>query len=1400
MKIKLIILLTLATLFITLNSCKYDLIQEPTKNSNAKKNAADYADEILPPKQVEATNGLYKRIKISWTPVENAVDYALYSAETPFNEFSQIAETANTEYEIETTPGTNLYFAVSAINYYGTESFKSKVISGSSLATPIITEIENNTPSSFTVKWWMDNCDSSTYENNTKFIIRVYDKDKRQLPDYTKTVDGKQRSVTIEHLPSSTKFWFTVEAEVKVYNKDGSEEQTKNEISDFTDKESAHKITPDKVSNFTVTKGSDKQIKLNFEIPDLVWAKENDIWDTKPVFFSILRKDLDSEEEFDIAKHQIATIGSLPEESFSNYTTNAQYHFDCKTNKVFKDKTEIDFISIESATQEDSSSLKSYVPMSKVTFIDNTALRGKQYSYIVRSFPDFSANAREHSDETSVTKPVIGWAISQPSLVVKEEYIKNNDIVSNIKVTFADSTFNTLNTKYKYAIARVKTEIEPEIVDKVFYTNDFKSFEDTITATTTAEYYKYTLYILPEDAVESETVPENPLDSYSSNKVVTVIDDFSKLPVLENFTVDDGYTNKFVINCDAQPGVEYKLIGIPVVNGIEGTQKSATITFTDNKCNFTSFSDSTVIAENQAYKFILRAKLGEISKEIALEDLYYTLGKPAVAFNTYEYDSITVTWPKVQMASNNYQVSAEYANSTCEEDTGELTTPANTSITFDDSKNLYTCTITKPSGFNKSYISGRPINLKVKATSAKHEAETSTTNTVVRTLGPAEMTVSAASQTKKNQTSIKWTPAAGAKKYLIYRIMYGDKDMSDNKIIGTDKLIIDAKTLSVENDSDQENKGRTICEYNSENNYYTLIDKQIDATETYGYQFNQERIQWGYPIDYVVLPMRENDNANTILFNYINEETIFDTKSAIAYEKDFIKKHKIERHTFGYGFNVHAAKSESGSKIKVTWEKPNNEEQYPTIFRMPFNSENEYGAVWGNPVTLSPNTTEYFDTIPSDKSHKAFVYAVQYDTTSDFVKSYRKSENALGQKDNTYDERYSAAAKPVEPSNKGYLFSITDVAAQPIEMNSNKELSYTELLSWNTTWDFTERALCPKSFYIEMKNKNLSYTKDWIKLAKVDITPTGDFIFDKTFEISSNDSYKTYNYDIDIDNSVSGKLAIEPKSFKETQSPLETNGLLKVSRDLHHYYRLNITNDMTNYHPQFGDESLYTYRNLTDTELTKCVSLIIADALYQCSIPTVKTGDLFTKNWGSNFLDGYFGKLTISHYGGVGSNDLCRWTFGENYIHNYISGTPTDTQKSIKSNLSISSTLSNSATGIKDYKLYYLPEIEITINQITEGFSDNKLLQTLNNRKIKFEAGESGTKDAKYTLKIYLDNVLMSKSKTDSTKPISKYEEFILWFPYNFNNDMSANPITKYTESAGSNKETPPIYNSTWWN
>lgn len=1396
--------LILISFLISLCSCQYQLVDASTRDESKKKTVADYADEIFPPKEVYASQGAYRKIKINWDVVDNAVDYQIYYSESPFDTFTQIAETTDTEYEIEATPGTNYYFCVVAVNFFGTKSPKSKIVLGSSLATPIITEIKDETATSFTVNWWMDNCNEDTYQNNTNFRkttfkIYVYDKDKKLLSNYTKEVDGEKRSATIEDLFSSSKYWFQVEAKVDIYNEDGTLQDNKTEISDYTDKDSAHKLTPEKVTDFSVSQGTSIFPELSWKIPDMVWSKKDNVWELTPVYFTILRKPSGTSEEYT----KIATIGSLPDTSIAKYKDNARYHFDCITNKVYDTKiltnnnpTEIDYITCESANPSDGESKKSYTPKSKITFVDKSSTRGIKYDYCIRSYPDFTSESNRYTDESSITTILTGWGISQPTLIVKEEYEKTGDVINKINVKFNESTFSNLNTEYKYMITRVRTEIVPEIETSIYFDDDFKSATDTFNDPgSTAEYYKYNLYILPKDSIrpaDNTTIPTNYIERFESKKRVTVLDNINNLPIIDSFSVDDGYINKFIIECEKHDGVTYEIIAIPFVNGQEGNALTAIATFTNNKFELTKLKDNlnkdVNIKSGDAYRFMIRATSASGAfKEVSLDDVYYTLGTPEVIFDTYEYDSITVKWPKVQMAKvdvNTFIVNAEYQTSTCTEDTGEISNPSNTTISYDEDKQLYTCKISKPSGYNLSYISGKPINLKITAQSSKHNEEKTESTEVVRTLGPAEIQVKQSEQPQKNQTNFSWSPAVGAKKYLIYRVMYGDKEKTDANILGTDKLVVNTETLTVENDSDQENNGRSIVEYDpNESIYkYSLIDKQIDSTETYGYQLNQERIQWGYPIDYIILPLMENDNANSISFNYSNQVTTFNTSSLISYETDFIKNHKVERCTFGYGFNVHAAKSESGSRIKITWDKPNTVNKSVSIYRMPFNksANYNYGSTWEKIATKDFDVNEYEDFIDQKKSHLAYVYAIQYDSTSDLVSSYRTSPLGLGMKEKNYDEKYTNANKNIEPSNKGYLFSITNVEAEPID----GEKSFRELISWNSTWDFEERALCPKSFDIQIKNKNLAYTKDWISIARVNISPKGEFTFDESFKLPVNN-----NYDIFINTNSIGEVTVEPDSFKNNETPIETNGLLKVLRDTRHYYSLNITdgredaNNKLIYDRQFEDESLYTYRNVTKTEVVKCVSVIIADALLQSSIPTYS--GLFT-NHATVIKPGVTGTFKIDHFGGVGSGDLCTWGFDSSYYkHRFTGGTCSADKVLLDSDFILYSIDSPSKKGILANKLFYLPSLDITVSHSSNLSSYSGV--------INFTAGAEGTSSETYNLII-----------TYNSKPFVNIEnnmdQYLNWFPYYLNNDMSSTPISEYVQTAGSKNNNVPYYNSPWWN
>lgn len=117
-------------------SCKYDLVQPPTTEPDVVLNASDYANTISNPTGLKATHGGCKKVTLTWDILPNAIQYQIFSAETPFDTFIQVAETPDNSNEIEISekPGETKYYAIKAVNYFGKVSGLSKFVMGSTQA------------------------------------------------------------------------------------------------------------------------------------------------------------------------------------------------------------------------------------------------------------------------------------------------------------------------------------------------------------------------------------------------------------------------------------------------------------------------------------------------------------------------------------------------------------------------------------------------------------------------------------------------------------------------------------------------------------------------------------------------------------------------------------------------------------------------------------------------------------------------------------------------------------------------------------------------------------------------------------------------------------------------------------------------------------------------------------------------------------------------------------------------------------------------------------------------------------------------------------------------------------------------------------------------------------------
>ena len=1038
---KICLALLLVPLFVL--SCKYELVGETTPDFNEKKNAADYNDFILPPTGLKASNGLSNCVELEWNIVPNAVQYQIFSAETPYDTFKKVSETKDDSVKItvDEEPGITKYYSVCAVNYYGTVSSKSIVVSGSSLAVPVITEIvPSEEGSSVSVHWWLDNCSDTTYEDQVYFNILVYSKYGSGIKLKTVTAEGTERSAVIGGLSSNTDYDF----EVEICRKDGASKESSGK----TNAETAHRVVPDAPEEFTVSQGVSKDnIELSWKAPEGVWYREKSGTSgfvLHPVYFQVFRKE--GEGEFE----EIATLGLKP------------------ASWTYKQSMSDGFIEITMTGTGNPlvAPYSAYIPGAVINYTDTTAERGKQYIYYVQSVTDDTPQGKLITSETSRTQEEAGWRLSVPLFSIDDEDAYEENGNKFTKITFKyQVVFETFGKSYKYFVKRnrytlTSDENEPAIATQYFPFNsldeinagtDIFDFSDGAAATVTAleGYYDYTLYVCPHESSDYNSY----IDIFPASGRYVVTDDATKVPYIEHFIVDDGYSNKYVLKWSYDPLYTYTVIWQEVEGENVGIKKLKTLvkgtdfsTTTDGNGYVTyehpAESGSRRIYTLQASTGIKAQKKpdGTVNTDLVFE----TLGIPDLKFTEYDYDKITVTWKKVQKADNNYEVTAKFTD----DNSNALSKAAEISITGE----LCTCVIDKPVGYNSAQKSGKKIALTVKAKNG-NKASTSATKNVC-TLGPALSNVSLTT-VQTDKIIIKWNKIEGAAGYLIFRNRYKDgtaaalaseAPLTKYYWDGTD-ITVDANPVLYAKIKDEGN------------GVLSLTDNVADFAVPEGaYEINQSALAWGLPFGYCVVPVKADSELTDV--------------------PQYTDLNKLERitSTTGFGFNVHAEKSQNGEKQVITWNQPyyRANDSYPSVYYRPSGSSSKE---WTKLPAQATGTR--VEVTPLSKTG-IYEYCIVYkrnDGTVIMPDSF-VNDQTLGL--SAMDTVYDYTDKIPEKANKGYLLAVEASTAQ---LNAEKGDDYSEVVSW-LPWNFAERSIGPDYAYISILNYNLS--DQWTKVCTLD--------------------------------------------------------------------------------------------------------------------------------------------------------------------------------------------------------------------------------------------------------------------------------------------------------------------------
>ncbi len=1204
-------------------SCKQQLLPQPDgfgqNNNSSSINSSSWGS----PSELKSSQGLQGRIELSWKPVQKAVRYYIYQAATPFDTFAQVGETTETNWSQKVSAGTDVYYRITAVNSTGTESGYSVAVRGTSLARPVISDIQGDSEqgdSTVTVYWYMNNIDA--YEDDVRYEIVCYDsagKEQQRLPGSSATTQ-----CTITNLTPNTTYLYQIEA----YN---IAEQDKTESSDKIDAQTARRLRPDAPENLTATQGNyGDKVQVSFVLPAKVDVLvEKNVYEQKPLYFKIYRK-LAGEDDSSYLP-VCAYLGSITSAAGSS-------------GSVFAEQ---------------------YTPGETVTWEDTNIVRGKQYEYKVQSYADDIERVIT-SDQSVATGT--GWPVAPLSYQMNQaEYVdevgEDGNPVSHktaklsAKLTFdmqgKDSDYSydlTVNYRRLNNTDGSLGESTPAQTESFTSLDDLNAFIYEAALETNPGSYFFSVNVKHGTSGWTETV--------TTTNSRYVVADLQPL-VVQNLTVADGYPDKFILTWDRDPSITYEIKyrekdsagdEFTLVEAVPAEPEASSDGTQNYTYEFTKYDGSTgntsIKSGDAVYIQIIPftdydGDTKKAGNPESPDQLFYTLGTPAVTFDETKAtaDSITVSWPKIEKATS-YKVTYAYDGVPVETQVlrdGVATTftaayQADTQVipvtkeeeiqATDD----ITCVIPKPIGYDYMAYSGKNVTVTVKAINETRQTQTTGT-AATRTLGPAATGVSATVAAKEKAIDVSWKEVPGATGYLIARTRYGATNTDDSR--STDGEFVyfydtSAKKLTIMGQDEAQIDSKVALQDGT----FTLADTYTDSTDvdqddpSRKFRIEQDKLGWGYPYRYQVFPVTESSPSFSRSEN-LNQCTV----GSVTYQ-DADKNYDVGS-AIGYGLDVKATKAESADTVTVTWTKPymgGTGTLKPVLLRVESGTSETSWTTYSQAdfETEGSKATVHLSGDGANRN-KAYDYVVKYvpDGSSGFTYSPLPAYTEAQKGDSSLDE----------PANKGYFFSVVGAEASKTDIKDGGASTFAEELSI-TPYNWTERKNGPEKYKVYVKNNNID----------------GNYNLVATIPVNK-ESYGTPAVNVsDINVTVSGSgLRFTPVFSGDVHG-----GLLKVLRDYKHYYKIEAVRTIkdsdgveTEITAVLGDDdSIWGARQITAKEFAYVATLSVGDGLYNddfCS--SSSSGYVWTFNFDKSIGPYFLGISGLMH----GSRAV--WLTGRPYVY-----------------------------------------------------------------------------------------------------------------------------------------------------
>ncbi|MCR5219020.1 hypothetical protein [Treponema sp.] len=1348
-------------LICVLTACEDNLISSPSGNgTNIYNNST-----LTAPKDLKASQGGYRSINLSWSAVSGALRYKIYASDSIYEDdfvlFSETEKNSSTSKSISNlNSGLTKYFKVTAVDADEKEGPASTIVCGSTLATPVITSVEQDSDSdetSVTVNWWMENCTAETYYSSIQYEVVCYTDEKGSATAGSDPfiTDGSL-SAQITGLSPNTTYYFQVIASLQ----GGAYE----EKSDILDSETARKLTPEKISDFAAGQGESTDcVTLSWTLPSFVDIKEGSTYARRPVYFKIFRK-LSTDSAFDSVPY-IAYIGSNCNSSTGAvssyissktvYTFNAQ---DCSTNNSL--------LTIEAGESVEENSLyPNYISGYKITFTDKNVLRNNRYDYKIQPYTDYyydentsaaSASSTSYSKLTTSSSSAAeesGWPLGKTSfsvgnpvyIIVYAEDGVTAQSYSGASLSF-EFTFNDsdLESNYKYILSRKRVTLDAsetvEYLTKEFTSIDeLNSYTDEIKPLPSMNgRYSYSVII-------KSNASQTNVETVTSSKSRYITEDLNPL-VLENFAVSDGYLSKYDISFSATAGNTY-IVKECSVNSESESDWTEIINYVCTESSDYSYEyipEDIVSGETRWFKADVykteSAEKGDGADAVECG----TLGTPEVSISDISYEGMTVSFAAVNKADT-YTVTYVYDNDTDSLALDSDSAGQSVTLTSDDADEYgnFEIQFNEIAGYNNAQYAGLPLKVNVTALNSSVDSDNEVSvSESMKLFGPAATVAGVSQGTYSGKINVTWDAFDGAGSYIVIRRFY---DSLLSPAAWSDDVItywIDASTCEL---SEVNQKSASASSVSLSDGVYTLTDlvtEEIFTSSDYKevYRKQQARLAWGQKFEYIVVPLKETDKIGGTYAS-----GILDIENGASYSGSVSAVSKTG-FALGYGLKVNASKgwetstlnkedSADNTSIYVSWSKP----EVPSgdvvyyVYRYDGSSWEEKGQ-----------TSDLYYSDTSAAYGKVYRYLVGMSCGN--ARSYpAKNENERDYNISYYDEHADSNYSD-RSINEGWVLSQPKVTSA----NQSDSLGTTEKLIWSAAQIDDTSNYGIDGYVIEVISNDLS---DWTQVA--------------AYSFDTADTSESYSYSFDGSACDATKILRDYKHFYRVRS--------YVLRDSKYCY--SAPTEFT-----FGTEDEYIKwgtRAPSDEEMVKCINLIIGDALFQCGI----------SSGGDRTCTGSTGTFTITH---SSATKTVTWgTGGEKYTHIFRGGTTLNTtsdstDNSFTSPWTITIADVSSRAAVDGNTLYYLPQAEVAV-ECSNGLDSYKGTFTVS-------AGTMGSKGwTALSDGVKLSWICAFTRDNGYSFSITESDEdtFLKWFPYNIGTGHDSK-VTQFDD-------TVPVYVSPWW-